>query len=150
MQVKKIMTKKVIFVKPSNKVVEVADLLTAHRIHGVPVVDKGKVVGIITETDFFVKDVPNLFIPSYIDFLKQSKFAHKVSKKKKQEMDKLLDAKAEDIMTKNCFTVRENMEVSELIKIFKEKKLFTFPVVNKAQKIVGVITQADIIKLIKI
>lgn len=150
MQVKQIMIKKVISAKPGDKITEVAQLITKKRIHGVPVVDKKKVVGIITETDFFVKSLSEVYLPSYIDFLKKAKFAHKVPLVKKMEINKLLKAKAEDIMTKNCFTVEGTTDIKDLIKIFKTKNFFTIPVVDKAGKITGIITQADIIKLIKL
>ena len=150
MQIKQIMIKDVIYVKADDKITEVERLITKHRIHGVPVVDKKKVIGIITETDFFVKSLSDVYLPSYIDFLKKAKFAHKVPLTKKIEINKLLKSKAGDIMTKNCFTVQGTTDVKDLIKIFKTKNFFTIPVTDKAGKITGIITQADIIKLIKL
>jgi CBS domain-containing protein len=152
MLVKQIMTKKVISVEPKTKVTDVAQLLTKHRIHGVPVVEGGKIMGIITETDFFIKDkeLTNLYLPSYIDFLKKAKFAHKVSLGKKSKINKLLKAKAEDIMTADCFTVSPTLDAKELLKIIIAKKYFTIPVVNKEGKLTGIVTQSDIINLIKL
>jgi len=60
MKVKDIMTKDVIFVSPETKINKVADKLIKHRIHGVPVIKEGKLVGIITETDFFTKNPLNI------------------------------------------------------------------------------------------
>lgn len=49
----KIMTRDVITVTPETSIVEVAQLMLAHKIGGVPVVSDGRVVGIITESDLF-------------------------------------------------------------------------------------------------
>jgi len=149
MKIKQIMTKKVKCVGPNVKVVEIAYILTKNRIHGIPVVDKGKVLGIITESDFFIKSLPNLYLPSYIDFLKKAKFAERITKKQKIKTNKLLESKAKDIMTNKCVTIKASANVNELINIFKTKHLFTLPVVDESDKIVGIITQADIIKLVK-
>ncbi len=45
------MTKRVVSVTPTTMLEEAANLLVKHRIGGMPVVDRGKVVGIITATD---------------------------------------------------------------------------------------------------
>lgn len=149
MKVKDIMTKDVFYVSPDSKITEVSKIFTEKRIHGLPVVDNGQIVGIITESDFFIKGVSNLYLPTYIHLLEKSKLHKKrVDKKDKEGMDKLLKAKASDVMTKNCLTVDQNMDTDELIEIFKEKALYTLPVVDDSNKMVGIITQADIIKLI--
>lgn len=143
------MTKEVISVRPDAKVADVADLMTKSRIHGVPVVDEdGLVKGIITESDFFIKDLPDFHLPSYINFLKNIKIADKIPRQEKKQVDRLLDAKAKDIMSKECVTVTPNVELSELIRLYKQEHLFTLPVVNKEGKIIGVVTRADIIQLL--
>lgn len=60
-----IMTASVISVSPSDPLQKVAALLTEHRIHGVPVLDDGAIVGIITETDFLPK-IRRIFIFRHI------------------------------------------------------------------------------------
>ena len=53
-QIKEIMTKKVITTTPDTPVEDAARLMVKHKIGGLPVVDgRGEVVGVITETDIF-------------------------------------------------------------------------------------------------
>ena len=52
-KVKDLMTKKVITVKPETTIEEAAQILRDKKIGGLPVLDNGKLVGIITETDIF-------------------------------------------------------------------------------------------------
>jgi CBS domain-containing protein len=48
-----IMTREVVAVSPDTPILVVARLLLDHRIGGVPVVEHGRVVGMITESDLF-------------------------------------------------------------------------------------------------
>lgn len=149
-KVQDIMVKEVVFVKPEAKVTEVAQLISKYRIHGVPVIEKDKVVGIITETDFFVKGEPHLYLPSYIDFLNKAKFAHTLTPDKKKTMKKLIKTTARDIMSTDCFTVMPDLEVKELLKLIIAKHYFTVPVVDKEGKLIGIVTQNDILNIINL
>lgn len=48
-----IMTRQVICVEPDSPLALVARLLQTHRIGGLPVVEAGRIVGVITESDLF-------------------------------------------------------------------------------------------------
>jgi len=51
--VNKIMTKDVITVQPKTPILKVGSLMLVNRIHRVPVVEKGKVVGVVGRRDIF-------------------------------------------------------------------------------------------------
>ena len=51
LEAREVMTKQVISVTPKTTIEEAARLLLAHKIGGLPVVEGGMLVGIITETD---------------------------------------------------------------------------------------------------
>jgi acetoin utilization protein AcuB len=51
--VERVMTHKVISITPDTPMVEAARLMLEHKISGLPVVEDGKVVGMITESDIF-------------------------------------------------------------------------------------------------
>ena len=150
MKVSEIMTKDIIFVRIDTKINEVSQLLTKHGIHGVPVLsDSGLIQGIITESDFFIKDIPNLYLPSYLDFLKKASLMKEMDNTEKEKMEILLKATAKDIMTTNCFTISDETDVRELLNIFKTRHFYTMPVVNSSKTLVGIITLADIVKMFK-
>jgi len=44
-----VMTKKVIFVRPNDKILKVSELMMKHAISQLPVIEKGKVIGTVTE-----------------------------------------------------------------------------------------------------
>lgn len=149
MRIEDIMTRRVISVEGSTPIAQIAELLTSGGYHALPVVDeKKRVIGIIAETDLFIKNMPHLYLPSYIDFLKNIKTVKKTSQKHRERTHKLLEASAKDIMTSEVVTVLSGLNVKKLIKIFQEKKLYSLPVVDSKKKLIGIVTVADVIRLI--
>jgi CBS domain-containing protein len=148
MQVKDIMTKDVISVSPETKIGEVAHILTEKRFHGLPVVENGKLMGIIVEDDFFVKDQSNFHLPSYINFIEKSGRANKSSEKQEEKIKELLNVRAKDIMTSECLSFSPQMEIKDILRVFKETRINTFPVIDERDNIVGIITLADVLSLI--
>jgi CBS-domain-containing membrane protein len=149
MQIENIMIKEVISVGPQTKIIDVSKKLMEYGFHAIPVIDeKEQLVGIITESDFFIKDLPEIYLPSYISFLKRAEFANKISKTHQKETQKLLKTQARDIMTSECITLKPTNEINELLKIFKEKRIHSVPIVNEENRLLGIVTQADIIKLV--
>lgn len=58
----------------------------------------------------------------------------------------MADLKAKDIMTTNVITVKSDITVGELSNILLKNKVSGVPVVNKEDKLIGIVTEADIIK----
>ncbi len=151
MKVADVMTEDVISVSENDKIGDIAQLLTTKKIHGVPVVDdENRVVGIITETDFFTKGGDSLYIPSFIDLMRRNKLFRVASLKRKMQLKKILKASARDIMTKGCITISPEADLNELLELLKRKGLHTVPVVSDDGVLRGIITLADIISLIKV
>jgi len=148
MKIKEIMKTEVVSVKKDEKINNVAQLLFKNRFHAVPVVEGEKIVGIITENDFFIKDTGNLFLPSYIDFLEKFRKLDSLPENKRENVKKLLDARAEDIMTKNCVCVSPEEDVLQLVETYRKTRYNSFPVVDKDNNLVGIVTSADIMGLI--
>jgi CBS domain-containing protein len=51
--VEKVMSKNVLTVTPNTPILNAAELMLEHKISGLPVVEFGKLVGMITESDIF-------------------------------------------------------------------------------------------------
>ncbi len=149
LQVKDIMTPEVISVSPETPIMEVADVILKEKIHGVPVIRENKVVGIITETDFFTKDASGVYLPSYISFIKENRTYDKLTPENQEEVDKLLNARASDIMTENCVTILQEMQIKDLLEFFRTTNYSTLPVTDEKDNLVGIVTLSDIIGLLK-
>lgn len=147
MKVKDIMTKKVVCAKPEMKISEVAKILFENRFHGMPVVEDGKMAGIVTQNDFFSKKDDFLFLPEYINFLKEAEFVGKVDDAEKEKINEIINARVKDIMTTECIAVEPEMEISELLGIIKKTRFNSVPVVNSDKEILGIVTLADLVEL---
>lgn len=51
--IEKVMTTNLVTVTPDTPIVDAAELMLEHKISGLPVLEHGKLVGIITESDIF-------------------------------------------------------------------------------------------------
>lgn len=146
MQVKDIMSTEVISVTLETEVKEVANILTEKKIHGVPVVDKNnKVIGIVTETNFFARVNGDLYLSKFVKNIKENKLPDVDDLNKKNEITP--GTTVENIMTKKCVTVNPDLEIDELFEVFRKRGFYTIPVTDKDNSLVGVVTLADIIAM---
>ena len=104
-----IMTKRVVTVCPETKVSELAKLLAAKRISGVPVVDEcGCVVGIVTEADILgrkrgqniVKSIMSSKVASVCDETPLEEIASLLSRKRIKRVPVLRDGKLVGIVSR--------------------------------------------------
>jgi CBS domain-containing protein len=56
--------------------------------------------------------------------------------------------RVEEAMTRNVITVNENDSVAEVAQLFRTKKISGAPVLNDREEVVGVVSEADIVKLL--
>ncbi|OGI35791.1 MAG: hypothetical protein A2407_05025 [Candidatus Moranbacteria bacterium RIFOXYC1_FULL_44_8] len=142
------MTKEVVSVQPDAKVIDVAELLHQKGLNGVPVVENGKVLGMITEADLISHGKTSFHIPSLIKFFQEFKLEKYASGKNKDDFQSIFKADAKSIMNPDFVSIRPESEITELIKLFQEKHVNPVPVVDQDNNIAGIISLADIMKLI--
>ena len=126
------MATNIIAVKPDTSLLKCRNLLKEHQIRRLPVVDdQNRVVGIISDRD--VKGAS----PS------------KATALEVHEMQYLLaELKAKDIMTAKPVTIKPWDSVEQAAIIMMDKKFGGLPVVSEDNKLVGIITDQDIFKLL--
>lgn len=151
MQVGDLMTKNVISVHPQMSIDRVAAVLFDNNLTGAPVLDdQGKIVGIVTEYDFFSPDL-KVHIPTYINLLKllRVKKNDQDSKDFLAGVEELGRTKVENIMTRDVVTVKANTDVAALIDLIINQRINPVPVVDEQNNLVGIVSRADLVKLLK-
>ena len=137
-----IMTREVVSVAPETTLREIAELLIARNISGVPVVDAhGAVVGIVSETDLINEDKRRVAIPRSLLF-----GIFPIPESALQEA--FADGEtltAADLMTHHPYTVHEDASAREVCRALVERDVNRVPVIRDG-RLVGVITRADIIR----
>jgi CBS domain-containing protein len=147
MKVKELMTTKVITVRPTATIEQVADVLHQYRFTGVPVADeKGRLLGVIMERDFITAD-SKLYLPTYIKMLKDLDFVQNDKKRLSPEVQSIMKATAADVMNSNIVTASPDDTVQHLAELFATKRVNPIPVVDNNFHIAGVISRSDLIKL---
>ena len=131
MQVKEIMTTKVISANPEESVRSVILKLRKNRISGVPVVDdENRVVGVFTETDV-MNALPDILNDA--------------------EMIPLIDVREltgyaiKKVMTTPVIKVTPETEIKEAAKLILENYVHRLPVVE-GRKLVGIVSLGDVLK----
>jgi len=123
-----IMTRNLICLTPTDSVLEVHNIFKENRIHHIPVVYEGQLVGIVSKSDylFFQKGFSDAEVDSQIEDLRLSTFL------------------VNDIMTKGVARLKSTDRISVAIEIFNENLFHAIPIVD-GEKLVGILTTFDII-----
>ena len=112
-----------------NETLAVAEkLFKEHKIHHLPVIAEGKLVGMVSKSDFL--------------FFRRG-FAN-VEVEKLEDDVRLNNYTAKDIMTKKLAKMDPDDKINIALEVFKENLFHAIPVV-KDEKIVGIVTTFDII-----
>jgi len=106
--------------------------------------DGGHIAGIVTEADIIVKDT-ELHFPRYFKLLDGIIYLESLNKFK-LNLKKHLAIKVEDIMTVKVKTIKPDTPVKEIADLMLSMKINRLPVVDDDNKVVGIVTRADIVK----
>lgn len=142
MRAKDIMTTRVLTVRPDATVREVALLLAEKGITSMPVVDRGEVVGIVSEGDLFhLQDEetggPKRRSSWYRLFEDQTAAAAFDAKAR--------NMRASDVMTRNLITISEDTELADIADALVGANVKQLLVMRET-KLVGVVSRTDIVR----
>jgi acetoin utilization protein AcuB len=124
------MTKNPITVDSETLVIDAQKIMKENNIRRLPVVDKGKLLGIITKHDLLEAS------PSPATSLSVHELNYLLSKMKVKE-----------IMKKNPATLAPDTPFEEALRIGQDKRIGSFPVVENG-KLVGIATESDIVRFL--
>lgn len=156
--VESIMRKKVPVVGPDDSVGVVASQLAKSDVPGVLVVDEGELLGIITESDIVMRkaqvDMPETvsFLGGYFQagrlHLPWDRESRDDASDFDHEMRRVLATTARDLMTSPVINVDKDATVLDLATIMIDQNVNPVPVVTHDNKIVGIVSRKDLVKLI--
>ncbi len=125
MYVGKRMTREVIAVSPGDKVRDASRILQDNRIHHLPVVEEGELVGIVSDTDI-------------------RKWILREEKVEEGGIVSRRTGTVEEIMTRDVVTMNPWDTIEDALLILHKRRFGALPVVE-GRKLVGIITKADIL-----
>jgi CBS domain-containing protein len=112
-----LMTSQVSTVLPSATLSQVAALMREHDVGAVPIVDAGRLAGIVTDRDIVIRAVA-------------------------EGLD--AETPVSGIMTRELFTVSPDDFVFEAARLMGDKQVRRLPVVDKDGSLAGIIAMADV------
>ncbi len=133
MRVDDVMSRNVVTVEPDDSLHHAAELMSEHRVSGLPVVAAGRLVGVLTESDF----------------LRLS-----TGKGRRRWLDAVFGARdypesateVGDMMTPNPVTVAPDRRLRDAARIMIDANVKRLPVVDAEGVLRGIISRADIMK----
>ncbi len=126
--IEKIMRENVIAVKPEDRVIHARRLMLENNVARLPVVDEGRVVGIISD--------------------KEIAFALASIKKsfpRGKQQNQLRNLLVKDVMKTNVVTAKNNITIKEAARIMMEEEIGCIPIVDEKGKLKGIVTRTDLL-----
>ena len=143
MKVSEFMSKNVVSCFEDQTVEEAAKIMSEKEFSALPIKSReGKLVGIITESDFVGKSAN---IPRALASIK-SLFGHNlyfgevepIYKEAKQK-------KLSEVMSTKLVTLNNDSSLTEVVKLMNDKEVKRVPIVN-GDELVGIVTRKDLLK----
>ena len=141
MNVSSIMTKQVVGVPPTATIAEAANLMIAHRISGLPVVDAGdKLVGIVSEGDFVRRSELGTERKRawWLEFLLSPG-------KAADEYTRANGRRVSEIMATDVASVSPDDTIEKAVHVMTSRRVKRLPVVT-GDRLVGILTRSDLLR----
>jgi CBS domain-containing protein len=133
-----VMTETVLTVGPDTPLKEVARLLSEHGVSGVPVVEKGKVLGIVSEADIVANERGPV--------AKRGRLAEWFARRpRRADQERLTARTAGETMTSPAITIDSWQSTASAAAVMLDRGVDRLPVLKEG-KLVGIVTRADLVR----
>lgn len=148
-KVRDVMSTEVASVNGSSSFKDVAEVLIAHGVSAVPVVDgEGHVVGVVSEADLLRKEEfkEQYYREGYQPPLR-ARLRHRLSRDGGDVRDKARGDTAAALMTAPAVTVRPHASVVSAMRLMEEHGVKRLPVVDEEGILEGIVSRHDLLKI---
>jgi acetoin utilization protein AcuB len=128
LRVKDFMTKAPVTVRAGARARDAAETMRTRKIRHLPVLEGGRVVGIVTDRD-----------------LRQIVFDPAIRERLGGADERLADLTVRDVMTWGVVTVRPDTAIRDAAWLMREQRLGALPVLQQG-RLVGILTERDVIR----
>jgi CBS domain-containing protein len=144
MKAKDIMTTPVITVGPDTPVSEIAALLFERRISALPVVEDGRLVGVVSEADLLHRHEIGTDRSAQSGSWWLRLFS---ADRSIEEYIKSHARKARDVMTREVVSVAPDAAAAEIATLLETRGIKRLPVVDDG-KLAGIVSRADLVRVL--
>jgi CBS domain-containing protein len=139
--VKDVMTHLVVSFHPDDPIIEAAKRLARNRISGGPVVEDGRVVGMVSEADLIAAVMPPVKVEhgaSVLEFLTMLARA--------KPHPKAHGVTVNEVMTPIVIQIGPEASIWEAASLMERRGVKRLPVVDEEDQLVGLISRADLVR----
>ena len=140
MLVKDIMTTNMRTVTSDKKLGEVVSLMCIYRFSGIPVVDDGKLVGTVSESDVLGKMFPKL--EDLMDNMSTVDYDEQIN-----QYSNVVSVQVKDVMTPIVVSIKPDMHILQAASMMVGRKFRRIPVAN-GDELIGMVSMGDVHKAI--
>jgi acetoin utilization protein AcuB len=126
-----VMTGTPITVDPYTSLAAANELMQVKKVRRLPVMKKGKLVGIITQSDILEARPSDIKQPMNIEAMNKY----------------LKDIIVDLVMTKDPVTIYQNDTIGHAAEVMLDRKIGGLPVIDTNHNLVGVLTESDLFRL---
>ncbi len=136
-QVMEIATRDVFCLPQTSTIMNALKSMLKKNFRRVPIVDIGtkRLHGIISATDL-------------LNFLGGGEKHKLIEDRYNGNLSAAVNAEIKEIMERDVIAVRDNSTVEEVVEVMFEKRVGGCPIVNKEDKLVGIVTESDIVRFL--
>lgn len=130
MKIKELMTKKLYTIGPNDLLDKAFFLLSYEGIRHLPVVDKGRLIGVVSD-----RDLKKILGPKRSIVQSQSGTQYTVNTRK-----------VRTVMRRGVLTIGPEEKTTDAAAIMAKRKVGCLPVVLKKDRLIGIVTATDILR----
>lgn len=129
--VREIMIASPVTLKPNDSLKLASELISLARLRHIPIVDNGKLLGVVSERDLMARAAERIFNP------------------KSRSRSALLNVvMLKEVMQRRVITVEPETSIQEAAHLMAERKIGCLPVLNDGN-LVGLVTTTDMLRYIE-
>ena len=141
-----IMRTEVPMASPDDSVAFVARTMVEAGLPGLPVLDGGKIVGIVGESDLLVRyaDISPPGFTAFFDWIIRTDAGLEYD----EEVRRTAALTARDLMSHPVYSIRESATLSQIATLMVDRKINPVPVVDDNGNLIGLVVRSDLVRLI--
>lgn len=142
-----VMTTDVLSFRPDDNVEAAMRQLVEADIDGAPVLEGGRLVGMLSTSDLIVSE-SRLHFPTVISILTAVIEWPPSSKKFDEDLRKALGGEVREVMTPDPVRVKASSTIEEAATLMHDHDISRLPVVDDIDELVGLVSRADVLRVL--
>ena len=135
--VRDVMTRKVVTASPSTSWKDAVRLIEEAHVHALPVVEDGRVVGVVAESDLLLKE----------EMLTGPLTMRSISRQARRDRIRARATTVGQMMTKPAVTIDPDAQLGTAARLLHRRRIGRLPVLDVRHVLVGIVTRSDLLRV---